>query len=91
MPEKKYKVGDLVVIRGLQILTGYMHIKDGEMGVIIRLLDSEESAATFFFDYVVLIKGEPIHLFEEEIHKYQAPFNPCPSCECDPCDCGWGS
>ena len=88
--ERKFKVGDLVVIEGLKMITGYMHIEDGEMGVIVKVISDEESPAVFFFDYVIMVGGGPLHVFEQEIIKYIQPFSPCPSCECDPCDCSWG-
>lgn len=86
----KFKIGDLVTIKGMQYMFGYSHIKEGAIGVITELLLGleEEPINSYFFDYCVLIEGKEYLLFQEEIEVY---FAPCDSCGCDPCDCGWGT
>ena len=86
----KFKIGDLVTIKGVEYMFGYSHIKEGAIGVVTELLFGVdgEPADSYFFDYSVLIEGKEYLLFEEEIEAY---FMPCDACECDPCDCGWGT
>jgi len=45
---------------------------------------------SFFFDYLVLVNGTEIMLFEEELREYPIDYKPCVACDCDPCDCEWG-
>ncbi len=85
----KFKVGDLVIIKGVESMFGFTHIEEGSVGVITELLcDTLDHAIdSYFFDYTVLIGGREYFLFEEEIETF---FSPCVACECDPCDCNWG-
>lgn len=91
----KYKVGDLVILNELQFVsTALQDIEDevgGKIGVISEVLRDDKERYDFFislyFDYVVLVGGEEIMVFEEELDPF-VKF--CESCECDPCDCGWG-
>ena len=85
----KFKIGDLVIIRGVHYMLSYSQIKEGSIGIITeRLFGFDgEPVNIYFFDYCVLIEGKEYFLFEEELEIY---FVPCDACECDPCDCGWG-
>ncbi len=95
MHKNKFKVGDLVVLTGLDGVIGYKHIINGELGVIVEVIslpvpEMPLSMVSFFFDYLVLVNGTEIMLFEEELREYPIDYKPCVACDCDPCDCEWG-
>tara|TARA_R100000808_G_C2151313_1_gene160287 strand:+ start:2664 stop:2960 length:297 start_codon:yes stop_codon:yes gene_type:complete len=91
--ERKFKVGDLVTIKGFYFIVGYSSIADGEPGVISEVLRHDPTQNKFvnlFFDYAVLVGDDEFFVFEEEVTAFDPEFNPCDSCYCDPCDCDWG-
>ena len=93
MTKKKFKVGDLVVIKGFYFILGYSAAREGQLGIISEVFNYSEPDTDRFidllFDYVVLIGDEEMLMFEEEVEAI-SNFDPCSSCGCDPCDCNWG-
>lgn len=90
----KYNVGDLVILNEFQLISsmqGFESENEDRIGVVTEILTARDERYEFFislyFDYVVLVEGERIMVFEEEIDPFVV-F--CESCECDPCDCDWG-
>lgn len=93
MSNKRFKVGDLVLVKGFYFILGYSNFKQGQLGIISEVLepteDEENKFLDLIFDYLVLVGDEELLMFEEEITDIK-DFNPCSSCGCDPCDCDWG-
>lgn len=87
--KRKYKVGDLVRVYGLELYYFYNYVKDGTIGIVVEVLSFDETLNFFYFDYKVLINNEEYYVFEEEMQHFYNP-NACEACECDPCDCNWG-
>ena len=94
MEDRKFKVGDLVTVCGLEGFSFYSYLKDGSCGVVTEVLPlpgpDKPYSETFFFDYRILIDGQEYYIFEDEMKEYQPTVEFCESCECDPCDCHWG-
>ena len=94
MEGRKYKVGDLVSVVGLEGFSFYSYMKNGSCGIVTEVLPipgpSVPYSETFFFDYRILIDGEEYYIFEDELKDYEESTEFCESCECDPCDCHWG-
>ncbi len=94
----RFKVGDLVTLKGLQFVVGkhpyVVNYHDGEVGVVTEILPEETTevsgifTGTFFFDYCIMIGEHQIFVFDDEL----SPFPEfCHGCDCSPCDCDWGT
>ena len=85
----RFKVGDLVTVVGLDNMFGFEYMQNGTVGVVTELLYGclDDDKDDYYFDYRVSINGAEYSMFEEELESF---YKPCSSCECDPCDCGWG-
>jgi len=95
MSKRIFKVGDLVMLTGLELIIGHRHVKNGAVGIVTEVLvvpvdQRVPSILNFWFDYMVLVNGSEIMLFEEEVKPFLEDYNPCDCCGCDPCDCDWG-
>lgn len=93
MEGRKFKVGDLVKVVGIDGFSFYMDMKDGDCAIIIDVLPPPTTNSVysegFFFDYRILVNDHEFYIFEDELRPYEdSSF--CESCECDPCDCHWG-
>jgi hypothetical protein len=66
-PERKFKIGDLVK-NDFPLELGYEELKveQGEIGLIVGTLSFTNQNVSGY-DYVVLIKGEEVFFFEDEL------------------------
>ena len=63
----KYKIGDLVVIKSLAFVMDNHKIQVGDVGIIVSIDDECELISYWGIDYMVLINGEKIVFFEDEL------------------------
>ena len=83
------KVGDIVVIKpnrldDYKILSsvGLLDV----VGVVTRVIEGNNLCEIFVQNRYLIIPK--VYLLET--NKDESSFEPCESCECDPCDCDWG-
>ena len=93
MATRRFKVGDLVMIKGFYFVVGFSGVSEGQLGLVSEVLEYNDDADRYLdllFDYVVLVGDEQVLMFDEELESVPKNFKPCSSCGCDPCDCDWG-
>lgn len=94
MAKRKFKVGDLVRVYGLNSIAFYSGIESGSCAIVTEVIPElgpdEPFNENFFFEYKIMTKGQIYYMFEDEMQFFREEDNPCVSCECTPCDCDWG-
>ena len=70
-PKPKFKVGDLVRVISFTFFFHDEGVKLGDVGLIVTVEDDCDYVTLWGVDYMVLIRGEIILLFENEIEMFE--------------------
>ena len=67
----KFKIGDLVVIKSFAFVLEHSRVKIGDIGIIAAIDDAWGFNYYWGIDYMVLVNGEEIVFFEDELELFK--------------------